>query len=110
MFFSSSGYKNISACDLREKFARNEDFLLLDVRTPQEHNSQAIENSRLLPVQELGFRAHELPKHKEIVVYCRVGNRSAFAASYLAKLGFQVKNLEGGILAWNSDSGLCGRA
>jgi len=35
------------------------------------------------------------------VVYCRVGNRSAFAASYLARLGYKVKNLEGGILAWN---------
>jgi rhodanese-related sulfurtransferase len=47
------------------------------------------------------LRVRELPRDKEIIVYCRVGNRSAFAASYLSRLGYTVKNLEGGILAWN---------
>lgn len=101
MFFNSNGYQNITACDLREKLEKRDDFLLLDVRTPQEHVAQAIENSLLLPVQELNYRAGELPKNKEIVVYCRVGNRSAFAAAYLSRLGYDVKNLEGGILAWS---------
>ena len=103
MFFNSApGFKNITPRDLREKSDKNEDFLLLDVRTPGEHAQQAIEGSYLLPVQELSFRAGELPKDKEIVVYCRVGNRSAFAASYLSRLGYKVKNLDGGIVAWNS--------
>jgi rhodanese-related sulfurtransferase len=77
-----------------------EDFLLLDVRTPQEHAAQAIEGSYLLPVQELRFRMGELPRNKEIVVYCRVGNRSAYACSYLTRMGYKVKNLEGGIMLW----------
>lgn len=106
MFFNSAkGYKNITPRDLREKTEKNEDFLLLDVRTPLEHQQQAIEGSYLLPVQELSFRTQELPRDKEIVVYCRVGNRSAFAASYLSRLGYNVKNLDGGILAWNSSAG-----
>jgi rhodanese-related sulfurtransferase len=44
---------------------------------------------------------NELPKNKEIVVYCRVGNRSAYACSYLSRMGYKVKNLEGGIVVWN---------
>ena len=100
MFFRSQGFENITADDLRDKMEKGEDFLLLDVRTPSEHAEDAIEGSYLLPVQELSFRVRELPRDKEIIVYCRVGNRSAFATTYLARLGYAVKNLEGGILAW----------
>jgi rhodanese-related sulfurtransferase len=100
MFFNN-GVDNIAPDQLREKMAKGEEFLLLDVRTPVEHIDAAIEGSYLLPVQELASRVGELPRGREIVVYCRVGNRSAFAASYLARLGYKVKNLEGGILAWN---------
>mgnify|MGYP006269469883 CR=1 FL=1 len=105
MFFQTSVFENITAVDLREKMNKGEDFLLLDVRTPAEHAEDAIEGSRLLPVQELSFRVQELPPNREIVVYCRVGNRSAFAATYLARLGYNVKNLEGGIMTWNRTLG-----
>ena len=111
MFFNNYGFKNISSEELREKLERKEDFLLLDVRTPKEYQDCAIQGSTLLPVQELTFRASELPKNKEIVVYCKVGNRSAFAAAYLSRLGYTVRNLEGGILSWtSSDYGVCARA
>ena len=101
MFFNSTGCKNIGPEELNDKMKSGEDFLLLDVRTPQENAAQAIEGSYLLPLQELGYRINELPKNKEIVVYCRVGNRSAYACSYLSRLGYKVKNLEGGIMLWN---------
>ncbi len=101
MFFNTTGCQNIGPDDLSEKIKSREDFLLLDVRTPQEHAAQAIEGSHLLPLQELGYRLNELPKNKEIVVYCRVGNRSAYACSYLSRMGYKVKNLEGGILLWD---------
>jgi phage shock protein E len=101
MFFNSMGCKNIGPEDLDDMMREQKDFLLLDVRTPQENAAQAIEGSRLIPLQDLGNRVSELPRDKEIVVYCRVGNRSAYACSYLSKLGFKVKNLEGGIMLWN---------
>lgn len=101
MFFNNHKFDNISPDDLREKMKQNRDLLLLDVRTPAEHASQAIEGSYLIPVQELAHRVAELPRKREIVVYCRVGNRSAFASAYLARLGYNVKNLEGGIVAWS---------
>jgi phage shock protein E len=102
MFYQASGFENITPDELRDKMEKDEDFLLLDVRTPAEHAADAIKGSRLIPVQELSFRAAELPRDREIVVYCRVGNRSAFAATYLARMGYNVKNLEGGIMAWRS--------
>lgn len=101
MFFNRENYKNITAEDLNEKIEQGDDFLLLDVRTPGEHASRAIEGSYLIPVQELAARVAELPRGKEIVVYCRVGNRSAFASAHLARLGYNVTNLEGGIAAWS---------
>lgn len=101
MFFNTHRCQNIGPNDLNEKMHQGEDFLLLDVRTPQENAMQAIPGSYLLPLQELGYRTNELPKDKEIVVYCRVGNRSAYACSYLSRLGYKVKNLEGGIVLWN---------
>ena len=101
MFYTTDGYKNITAEDLIEKIEKGGDLLLLDVRTPAEHASHAIEGSYLIPVQELSARIAELPRDKEIVVYCRVGNRSAFASAHLARLGYNVKNLEGGIAAWS---------
>jgi rhodanese-related sulfurtransferase len=101
MFFQTKGFENITPEELGEKMKRDQDLFLLDVRTPGEHAVDAIEGSHLLPVQELSFRTGELPRDKEIVVYCRVGNRSAFAAAHLARLGYRVRNLEGGILAWN---------
>jgi rhodanese-related sulfurtransferase len=101
MFFNSTGCKNIKPDELNKKLNAGEDFLLLDVRTPPENAELAIKGSYLLPLQELGYRIDELPKNKEIVVYCRVGNRSAYACSHLARMGYKVKNLEGGIMSWN---------
>jgi phage shock protein E len=101
MFFNSNGCKNIRADELTEKLNAGDDFFLLDVRTPQENAEMAIEGSYLIPLQELGHRMDELPKKKELVVYCRVGNRSAYACSFLARMGYNVKNLEGGIMTWN---------
>lgn len=102
MFFSNN-YRctNIGPEELQRMLASRDEFVLLDVRTRQEHAEQRIEKSHLIPLQELPDRVHELPRDKEIVIYCRVGNRSAYACSLLASRGYRVKNLEGGIMLWN---------
>jgi phage shock protein E len=101
MFFNNFGIENISPDQLNEKMGSREDFFLLDVRTPAEHAQQAIPGSYLIPLQELGRRMRDLPRDREIVVYCRVGSRSAAAGSLLARHGYNVKNLEGGLMLWN---------
>ncbi|WP_448587407.1 rhodanese-like domain-containing protein [Thermocrinis sp.] len=75
--------------------------ILLDVRTPPEHIQLRIPNSILIPLDELRFSYGSLPKDKKIIVYCRSGERSAFATYLLRHLGYEAYNLAGGILVWN---------
>lgn len=106
MFFNARGFETITPLELDRKMAAGDDFFLLDVRTPMENAAQAIEGSYLIPLQELGGRTHELPKDRDIVVYCRIGSRSAYACAYLARMGYRVRDLEGGIALWEMSARL----
>ncbi|MDQ7082847.1 MAG: rhodanese-like domain-containing protein [Aquificota bacterium] len=74
--------------------------VLLDVRTPQEHFQVRIPGSEFIPLDELRFKYKDLPKDKKYIVYCRSGERSAFATYFLRHMGFEAYNLAGGIIAW----------
>jgi len=69
--------------------------LLLDVRTPGEHESGAPSGAVNIPVQELGTRLHELPKGRTIVAFCRSGVRSASAVEQLVAAGFDAHDAGG---------------
>ncbi len=73
---------------------------LLDVRTAQEFQEGTIAGATLLPVDELRARLGELPRDKELLVFCRVGLRGYVAARLLAQHGFRVRNLSGGYLRY----------
>ncbi len=75
--------------------------ILLDVRTPREHSQIRIPNSLLLPLDELRVKYSQLPKDKKLIVYCRSGERSAFATFFLRHMGYDAYNLAGGILRWS---------
>lgn len=64
--------------------------IILDVRTPKEFKAKHINGALNLPLQQLNKSYVNIPKNKEIVVYCRSGNRSATASKFLRKLGFKV--------------------
>jgi len=71
-------------------------YFLLDVRDPVELTIGMIEGSQNIPLSELRARVKELPRSKNIIVYCQVGQRGYFAARVLSQLGFKVMNLNGG--------------
>lgn len=74
-----------------------DDQVLLDVRNPLElENGCYIEGTLNIPVDELRQRMHELPKDKEIVIYCQVGLRGNVAYRQLVNNGFKARNLIGG--------------
>jgi len=78
-----------------------EDILLVDIRTPQEIIQAAIPNAIFIPMHLLPLRLDELPRDRDIVLYCRSGARSYHACQYLAQQGFaNAINLRGGIIAW----------
>jgi len=77
--------------------------LVVDVRTFQEYAQGRIQGAACIPVDEITLRARELlaDKNKPVLVYCRSGSRSAYAANALQAIGYsKVFNLAGGILAW----------
>jgi rhodanese-related sulfurtransferase len=74
-----------------------EDQILLDVRNPGElENVGFIEGAINIPVDQLRGRMNELPKDKEIVIYCQVGLRGNVAYRQLVNNGFKARNLIGG--------------
>ncbi|WP_264876033.1 FAD-dependent oxidoreductase [Vibrio agarivorans] len=73
------------------------DQVLLDVRNPSELEDVGfIEGALNIPVDELRQRLDELPKDKEIVIYCQVGLRGNVAYRQLVNSGFKARNLLGG--------------
>jgi molybdopterin/thiamine biosynthesis adenylyltransferase/rhodanese-related sulfurtransferase len=93
-----------SAARVHEMLEQGEDFLLLDVREPDEYATAKIDAARLLPLGEIEARVGELSEWKDrmIVVHCKSGARSARACALLLERGFtDVHNLTGGIEAWS---------
>lgn len=91
---------NINASELNEKLKFGKHPLVLDVRQPEEFRTGHISGAKLIPLNELQRRIKELPKGREIVCVCASGNRSTSAAKTLAKEGYTVLNLSGGMMAW----------
>lgn len=74
---------------------------VLDVRTPEEYAEGHVPGAVNVPHDQLASRLAEVPKDKDVVVYCRSGRRSALATDVLAANGYQrVSHLEGDIQAW----------
>uniref|UniRef100_UPI0004A28635 rhodanese-like domain-containing protein n=1 Tax=Vibrio parahaemolyticus TaxID=670 RepID=UPI0004A28635 len=74
-----------------------EDQILLDVRNPGELESVGyLEGAINIPVDQLRHRMSELPKDKEIVIYCQVGLRGNVAYRQLVNNGYKARNLIGG--------------
>lgn len=75
----------------------NDNQILLDVRNPAElDNVGFIEGAINIPVDQLRHRMHELPKDKEIIIYCQVGLRGNVAYRQLVNNGYKARNLIGG--------------
>ncbi|WP_281222716.1 FAD-dependent oxidoreductase [Photobacterium sanguinicancri] len=70
--------------------------VLLDVRNPAELENGYIAGALNIPVDQLRQRMNELPKDKEIIIYCQVGLRGNVAYRQLVNNGFKARNLIGG--------------
>ena len=76
------------------------DWLLLDVRTPDEFTAGHISDAINVPLEVLRERISELPTDRRIAVYCLVGQRGYMAARLLKQKGFDVRNISGGFKTW----------
>jgi rhodanese-related sulfurtransferase len=73
---------------------------LLDVRENEEWLAGHAPQSTHVPMGEIQDRVSELPVDRTVVCVCRVGGRSGAVAKALVAGGYDVRNLDGGMLAW----------
>ena len=101
---NSQSYINLKPIEFQTSFEK-EGYIILDVRTPQEVSSGAIENASTIDFYDQDFerKISKIQKDKTVYVYCKSGVRSSQAAKLLVKSGqAKVVNLNGGIMAWQS--------
>ena len=92
-----------------EKLAQNENMQLIDVRTPEEFAEGHLKNATNICVTCDAFEKEivALDKTKPVLVYCKMGGRSAKAAAKLKEFGFKsITDLDGGITAWENEGNL----
>ena len=95
--------KSITPMEVKAKIDADEDFILLDVRTPAELLKNKIDDPHVkhIPLGALRAKVAELPKDKEIIAFCGVSLRAYEAQRILDGLGFtDVKFMDGGLAAW----------
>ncbi len=81
---------------------KGSEFIILDVRQPEEYRSGHLPGAVFIPLPDLINKVGELDHAKPIIAYCRSGNRSRAAAAFLLSYGFsKVYSMDGGITAWN---------
>jgi phage shock protein E len=86
---------------LQRQARKDAALFVLDVRTPEEFASGHVPGAVNVPHDQLASRVAEVPRDKDVVVYCRSGRRSQIAADILTANGFKrVSHLEGDIIAW----------
>jgi len=75
--------------------------VLIDVRTREEYKLGTIEGAINIPLDEIRDRIHEIPKDKDVYLFCRVGLRGYIASRILIQRGFtNVRNLSGGLMTY----------
>ncbi len=93
------GFKNTSGEDAKQAYDNGT--LFVDIREQLEYDEIRIPGSTLIPMSQMNQRWEEIPKDKEVVLYCRTGSRSMYLIQQLQQMGFEnLINLEGGIVKW----------
>ncbi|WP_066636075.1 FAD-dependent oxidoreductase [Desulfolucanica intricata] len=95
--------KSVGPLEVKEKLDRQEEFILLDTRTPKEYQEVRLPYPNVIhiPLGQLRKRSSELPKDKEIILFCKVSMRGYEGQLLLENEGFNnVKFFEGGIAVW----------
>jgi rhodanese-related sulfurtransferase len=94
------------ADSLIQKNTGNPDFIVIDVRTPEEYAGDYIDPAINIDYYAPDFKEQleALDKGKTYLIYCHTGRLSAGARDIMAEMGFkEVYNMSGGIVAWEAE-------
>ena len=92
--------KTIEPEEVEARLSSGEPLDIIDVREVEEVQSGKIPTAVNIPLGLLEFRMNELDKSKEYIVVCHAGGRSARAVQFLESQGYNVTNMNGGMLEW----------
>lgn len=93
--------KEIEATELQTRLSAGDDIAIIDIRSDAEVAQGILPGSDHLAMHMIPLRLQDLPKDKDIVLYCRSGARSYHACNFLNQQGVtNVLNLRGGIISW----------
>jgi rhodanese-related sulfurtransferase/rubrerythrin len=100
-----SEFEDITTPELKQfiKSHKEKEYLIVDVRQPDEYTKGHIPGAKFIPLNELLSDFSDLPADRDVIFYCHSGGRSVAAASMFSEEGITEKtiyNLEGGILSW----------
>lgn len=103
---SDRGYQQIGMDEAIEMMKEEQDYIILDVRTPEEYAEKHIPNAINVPNETIGEDViPELPDEEQLIlVYCRSGNRSKQASDKLVSLGYTNVYEFGGINDWPGET------
>lgn len=102
----TSGYRQINMSEAIKIMDEESNYIILDVRTPEEYSQKHIPGSINVPNEVIGSEEIlQLPdKDQLILVYCRSGNRSKQASAKLVSLGYTNIVEFGGINDWPGET------
>jgi sulfur-carrier protein adenylyltransferase/sulfurtransferase len=106
---ASQAIAEMSVQDLKQLMDSGENnFVLLDVRNPNEYEIAKIDGSVLIPLSELEDgsavqKVKELVNGHRLIAHCKLGGRSAKALNILREAGIEGTNVKGGIAAWSQE-------
>ena len=95
--------KSMDTTQLFERLDANEDLYIIDVREDDEVAQGVIPGAQHIALGTIPERLGELDTTKPYIIVCKAGGRSANACAYLEAQGFDVTNLEGGMLAYDGE-------
>lgn len=95
--------KTITTTEVQEKLAAGEQLHLIDVREVEEVEAGKIPGIIHIPLGLLEFRMHELDKNIPYIMVCRSAARSGQATQFLEQQGYDVTNMNGGMMMWGGE-------
>lgn len=92
--------KSITAKEVQLKLQNGEQLNIIDVRETHEVAMGKIPTAVNIPLGLVEFKMPDLDKKEEYIIVCRSGGRSSQATRFLESYGFNVINMDGGMLVW----------
>ncbi|GHH99031.1 rhodanese-like domain-containing protein [Neobacillus kokaensis] len=95
--------KKITAKEVEQRLENGEELNIIDVREVAEVNTGKIPTAVNIPLGLVEFKMPDLDKKIPYIIVCRSGGRSGQATQFLESYGFNVTNMEGGMLVWEGE-------